>query len=96
MIVHLLKASSDALDDVMSWLLIRAVKIYQMTLRPWLGQQCRFHPTCSSYAIQAIERRGPWQGSALAIARIARCNPFHPGGVDDVPVDPNSRLLGDR
>ncbi|MCB1875018.1 MAG: membrane protein insertion efficiency factor YidD [Chromatiales bacterium] len=66
-------------------LLIRA---YQLTLSPFLGQHCRFHPTCSAYAIEAIERHGAARGSWLALRRISRCHPWHPGGIDPVPEKP--------
>ena len=48
---------------------------------------CRFYPTCSSYALQAIERFGAWKGGILALRRILRCHPFHPGGIDPVPEE---------
>lgn len=66
-------------------LLIFLVRIYQWTLSPWLGRQCRFEPTCSHYAVQALQRYGAWKGSKLAMARIGRCHPWHPGGVDPLP-----------
>lgn len=58
---------------------------YKRYLSPLLPRACRFEPTCSVYARQAIERYGFWKGSALAARRIARCHPFHPGGLDPVP-----------
>lgn len=61
------------------------VVLYQWTLRPVLGMQCRFHPSCSAYAIGAIETHGALRGAALAARRILRCNPWHPGGDDPVP-----------
>ena len=69
----------------MSHLLIGLLKLYKKTLSPLLGPRCRFHPSCSSYAITAIERFGPVKGSWLALARIGRCHPLHPGGIDEVP-----------
>lgn len=62
--------------------LIGLVRIYQLTLSPLLGQNCRFYPTCSSYFIQAVEKYGPISGSLRGVARICRCHPFHPGGYD--------------
>lgn len=61
------------------------IKAYRYLLSPWIGGQCRFSPTCSVYAEQAIELHGPWRGSWLAIKRLARCHPLCPGGEDPVP-----------
>lgn len=69
----------------MKILLIWLIRGYQTLISPLFLPVCRFQPTCSSYAIQAIERFGPWRGSWLAIRRILRCHPFHPGGYDPVP-----------
>jgi uncharacterized protein len=56
-----------------------------MGISPYLPNSCRFHPTCSQYAIEAIERFGVARGSSIAIKRILRCHPFYPGGYDPVP-----------
>jgi putative membrane protein insertion efficiency factor len=64
---------------------VALIRVYQYTLSPFLGPACRFHPSCSEYAYQAIMRHGPLRGLLLAIKRILRCHPFHPGGVDPVP-----------
>jgi putative membrane protein insertion efficiency factor len=69
----------------MRWLLIQSIKAYRYLLSPWLGAHCRFHPTCSCYAITAIERYGALRGSAMAVRRLLRCHPWHPGGIDPVP-----------
>ena len=66
-------------------LAVAAIRLYQITLSGWLGGQCRFHPTCSSYALSAIRARGAIVGSAFAIWRILRCNPFGAGGMDPPP-----------
>lgn len=66
-------------------LLIALVKLYQLLLSPFLGGQCRFYPSCSNYAIEAIETHGAWRGSLLAARRILRCHPFSVGGADPVP-----------
>ena len=65
--------------------LIGLVKAYRATLSGWLGSQCRFYPTCSRYAEEAIRTHGALRGSLMAVWRIARCGPFTDGGVDHVP-----------
>ena len=66
--------------------LLRALlRVYQYVFRPLLGQNCRFVPSCSDYAMEAIERHGALHGSWLALKRIGRCHPWHPGGYDPVP-----------
>ena len=69
----------------MKHLLITVVKAYQWTLRPWLGRHCRFEPTCSDYALEALKKHGAIRGTGLALSRIARCHPFATGGFDPVP-----------
>jgi putative membrane protein insertion efficiency factor len=69
----------------MRWFLIQAIKAYRFLLSPWLGGHCRFHPTCSCYAITAIERYGVLRGGVMAVRRLLRCHPWHPGGIDEVP-----------
>ena len=66
-------------------LLIALVTAYRYALSPMLGRHCRFHPSCSAYAVEALERRGALRGAWLAVKRIARCHPWHPGGYDPVP-----------
>ena len=70
---------------MMKRLLIGLVKAYRMLLSPWLGQACRFEPTCSVYAIEALEQHGATTGSYLTLRRIARCQPWCQGGHDPVP-----------
>ncbi len=73
----------------MRWILIGLVRLYQKLLSPLLnlvsGPRCRFHPTCSAYAVQALERHGAVRGSVLAARRIVRCHPLNEGGLDPVP-----------
>jgi uncharacterized protein len=61
------------------------IKGYQTALSPFLGAHCRFHPTCSSYTYEAIEKHGLFRGTVLGIRRLLRCHPFHAGGIDPVP-----------
>ena len=61
------------------------IRVYQRTLSPLLGPRCRFYPSCSQYALEAMEIHGLLYGLSLGIRRLARCHPFHPGGVDPVP-----------
>lgn len=65
--------------------LVLAIRGYQKVISPALPPSCRFYPSCSQYAIEAIARHGALRGSWLAARRLARCHPFHPGGVDPVP-----------
>lgn len=69
----------------MKRLLIALIKGYQFLLSPWLGNQCRFYPTCSSYAEHAILHHGALKGSWLAVKRLSKCQPWHAGGFDPVP-----------
>lgn len=69
----------------MQYVAIAFVRTYQMFLGPLLPAVCRFYPSCSQYAIEALQRHGAWRGSLLAARRIARCHPLHPGGFDPVP-----------
>jgi putative membrane protein insertion efficiency factor len=71
-----------------SWLkrgLIALVKGYQLLISPFLGNNCRYYPSCSAYTIEAMEKHGPFKGIWLGIKRVGRCHPFHEGGVDPVP-----------
>lgn len=64
---------------------IKIIKIYQKTISPLLGQNCRYYPTCSQYAIEALTLHGVFYGSFLAIKRIIKCNPWGGNGIDNVP-----------
>jgi putative membrane protein insertion efficiency factor len=69
----------------MRTVLIACVRAYRYLLSPYLGQHCRFHPTCSAYAIEALEHHGSLRGLKLALWRLLRCHPFSEGGYDPVP-----------
>ena len=65
--------------------LLALITVYRYALSPFLGQRCRFHPSCSAYAAEALTKYGALRGSWLAAKRVCRCHPFHPGGHDPVP-----------
>jgi putative membrane protein insertion efficiency factor len=70
---------------VIARLLMGLVRGYRLLLSPWLGSACRFEPTCSAYALQALERHGAGRGSYLTMSRLLRCHPWCTGGHDPVP-----------
>lgn len=74
------------LNAALARLLMLLVRGYQLMISPLIGPRCRFTPTCSCYAQDALRLHGPWKGSWLAVRRIARCHPLHPGGHDPVPT----------
>ena len=69
----------------MRTLLLALIRVYQYTLRPLLGSNCRFAPSCSDYAREALEKHGAIKGAYFALRRILRCHPYHSGGYDPVP-----------
>ena len=73
------------MNAVIAFMLSGLIKVYRYAISPLLGPNCRFAPSCSAYALEAIERHGPWAGAWLAFRRIGRCHPWHPGGHDPVP-----------
>ena len=75
----------------MTRLTVALVRFYQRRISRWLPPMCRFEPSCSEYACQALIRHGFWRGCGLALRRLARCHPFHPGGCDPVPEPERGR-----
>jgi len=74
------------LNATLGALLRLPVLAYRYTLSPLLGPRCRFYPSCSAYALEALATHGGWAGAWLAARRILRCHPWHPGGYDPVPA----------
>jgi uncharacterized protein len=73
----------------MKALLLLLLRGYKLGISPYLGNNCRFYPSCSAYAAQAIEQHGSLKGSILTARRLCRCHPLHPGGFDPVPDTPD-------
>jgi uncharacterized protein len=69
----------------MQALFLFLIRGYRLLLSPWFGSQCRFYPTCSAYAEEAIHTHGAWKGFYLTVFRLGKCHPWHTGGVDPVP-----------
>lgn len=69
----------------MTRLCIGLIRLYQYLLSPWMGRNCRFAPSCSEYAVEALRRHGAGRGTWLAACRVCRCHPWSPGGYDPVP-----------
>jgi hypothetical protein len=80
-----LQAPHSVLRALPARLLALFVRVWQVGLSPLFGPSCRFHPSCSAYAVEALERHGARRGAWLAARRVARCHPFHEGGLDPVP-----------
>lgn len=76
---------ASAVSNVLAWPLIQLIRFYRLAISPWLGANCRFEPSCSSYAIEALQVHGILKGSALAARRIGRCHPWGGSGYDPVP-----------
>jgi putative membrane protein insertion efficiency factor len=80
-----LRAAGRLLRRTPVLVLTLLVRGYQLLISPLLGPRCRFYPSCSAYALEALRRHGALRGSWLAVRRLARCHPWNPGGVDHVP-----------
>jgi putative membrane protein insertion efficiency factor len=86
-----------ALADLPRRALMALVRGYRLLLSPWLGSSCRFEPTCSAYALRALDQHGAAAGTFMTVGRIARCHPWCAGGLDPVPAEAPrlfTRLLG--
>jgi len=79
-------ASVGGRVPVLSWPFVAVIRVYQWTLSPLVGRQCRYEPTCSHYGERAFRLHGPWRGLVLTVRRIGRCHPFAKGGYDPVPI----------
>jgi putative membrane protein insertion efficiency factor len=78
-------ATKSATKHLLMAFIVLLIRTYRLLLSPWLGNRCRFHPSCSEYALEALQRHGLWNGSRLALRRIGSCHPWHAGGFDPVP-----------
>lgn len=84
-----------ALGRLLAWPLIALVGAYRVMLSPWLGNNCRFEPTCSAYALEALKKHGAFRGTWLTARRVARCHPWGSSGYDPVPDASEPRDAGD-
>ena len=82
--------------SIFSYPLIFIIYVYRYTLSPLIGNQCRFYPTCSHYAEEAVKKHGAWRGSIMAVRRLFRCHPWHEGGFDPVPEERQAGKLTER
>lgn len=73
------------MSRIISFIFIRFIQLYQIALSPFLPTSCRYHPSCSQYALDAIIRYGVLRGGWIGVKRLLRCHPFHKGGFDPVP-----------
>ena len=80
-----LRVAARGLDRLVALGFIGLVLVYRATLSWWLGGHCRFQPSCSAYALEALRQHGAVRGGWLAATRVAKCHPLHPGGLDPVP-----------
>lgn len=78
-------------QKILVWILVKIVRFYQYFISPLFPPSCRYYPSCSNYAIEALKVHGALKGSYLAIKRILKCNPYFPGGVDKVPPKKNTK-----
>ncbi len=76
---------------MMRWILVRLLRAYRFAISPMYGQVCRYHPSCSAYALEAVENHGALKGAWLSIRRLGRCHPWASGGYDPVPAGAHDR-----
>lgn len=76
---------ANALSKALAWPLVQLVRLYRVAISPWLGSNCRFEPTCSNYAIEALQTYGVLKGTWMAMRRIGRCHPWGGSGYDPLP-----------
>jgi hypothetical protein len=74
-----------ALGNLLAWPLLALIVLYRFAVSPWLGNNCRYEPSCSAYAAEALRQHGAFRGSLLAVRRIGRCHPWGGSGYDPVP-----------
>ena len=84
-IIALISKTLATIHQIVQILLVGLIQGYRLLISPWLGPHCRFYPSCSEYAQTAIATHGVGRGLLLAIKRLSRCHPWHPGGFDPVP-----------
>ena len=84
-VVQILKTGLQYVGKALGWILILPIKFYQKCISPFTPPMCRFQPTCSHYAVEAIRKHGPFKGFWLAVKRILRCHPWGGSGYDPVP-----------
>jgi putative membrane protein insertion efficiency factor len=78
---------------VLAWAVKAPIWVYRLTLSFFIGRSCRFHPTCSAYALEAVDAHGPVRGTVLALKRIGRCHPWGGSGLDPVPLSTDTTSM---
>jgi putative membrane protein insertion efficiency factor len=84
-----MKSVGQRVEHAARTVVLSLLRLYQLMLSPWLGNRCRFHPSCSQYCMEAVRRFGTVRGVGLGMIRLCKCHPFHPGGHDPVPDSPS-------
>lgn len=82
---HSTSSASWARPGPLAWLVQLPIRLYRLVIGPLLPPSCRFYPSCSAYALEALARHGAVKGSVMTLCRLGRCGPWHPGGLDPVP-----------